>query len=100
MLRLVFLLAGALLVLGGAGVDAHAEGTCTAQCPDDDAGGHCPPNCSDCLCCGHLTSALFRVEFEVRPQARAVGSSLTAPGTLPASPDPRELLHVPISLPV
>lgn len=97
MLRLVFLLAGAILVLNAAKALGYADDGCLEECSDDDSTGHCPPGCADCVCCAHLASAVPMVHSSVRLAPSVPAPLLVNLDKMPSSPDPRELLHVPKS---
>jgi hypothetical protein len=95
MLRLVFVIAGALLVLNGAKALGYVDDACTEQCPDDDPTGHCPPGCGDCSCCAHFGSALPAIQLTVAVAAAHPALLLVDGDHMPTSVHPRELLHVP-----
>jgi hypothetical protein len=96
-LRLVFLLAGALLVLNGAKALGFVDNVCREQCDDDDASGHCPPGCEDCSCCSHLPSALSVIGLRVTSAPPHPSPRFVDTDDMPPSADPREFLHVPRS---
>jgi hypothetical protein len=69
---------------------------CTQQCDDDDASGHCGPTCSDCACCSHApatTAAPAAIADVVTSEHRLSQRTVASP----PSPEPREILHVPIA---
>jgi len=96
--RRVFVIIGFALLLtqvGGA-YSFLLAAECRAGCADDRPDGRCAPLCTDCSCC-----------FHAQPVTRAATATLTAPargwaplrefcGALP-SPEPNDILHVPIS---
>jgi hypothetical protein len=71
--------------------------TCSQRCPDDDSEGKCAPDCADCDCCPHVRVAFAVVEAKplVASQSMRVPEQLQAE---PASPEPGDILHVPITL--
>lgn len=101
-LVLVVLLAGQL-----AGVTRFVSDGCVASCPDDDGaagashddeGADCPPSCPTCACTARaahvLPDATFALTVPVPLPAAAVPP---VRATAPPSPDPHEILHVPIA---
>ena len=70
---------------------------CSQRCPDDDSRGNCPPDCATCVCCPHLQAMV--VSSDMKPLL-PIGSSEVAERMLavPQSPEPGEILHVPIVL--
>ena len=95
MLRLVFVLAGAILALNGARALGYGDDGCLEQCSDDDSTGHCPPDCGDCACCAHVAPALPVVQLVVSLLPPQSAPLLARGDDMPNSVDPRELLHVP-----
>ena len=76
--------------------DRSAEASaCSQQCPDDDSSGKCPPDCATCVCCPHLR--MMAVCTDMKPMLPS-GSSEVPERLLavPQSPEPGEILHVPI----
>ena len=97
MLRIVFVLAGAVLAFDGAHA-LVAQGECVQSCEDDGPDGTCPPDCADCSCCAHQTP-LVAHSFTLTPSSEPKVSCASFDGDeLPASADPRELQHIPKSL--
>ena len=97
MVRLVYMLAMLALLDQATGYFSWAgsEATsCSQPCPDDDAGGRCPPDCPYCTCCPHtppvtvgvsdiiFNTPAFPVRFHVSE------SRLT-------SVEPGDIFHVP-----
>ena len=71
-------------------------GSCIEDCADDDADGRCASTCNDCSCCSHVRS------IAVPQTAKAYVSLVTSSApervqATPPSPEPREILHVPIA---
>ena len=69
---------------------------CAQECADDDAEGHCAPTCSDCACCVHIRAMTVPVALKTivpATAARLPQRTVAAPPT----PEPREILHVPIA---
>jgi|CXWL01.1.fsa_nt_gi hypothetical protein len=65
-------------------------------CTDETSHRDCPVTCSQCVCCSH------RLVIDVpalasAPDAPVPGTTEHPVSSVPAAPDPRELLHVPIS---
>ena len=70
------------------------ERACKEQCPTEQRGGACLPDCPDCGCCG---VGRVVVERPVVPRAAAPAIEFISTGTedAPASPDPEEIFHIP-----
>lgn len=82
-----------LSIAGGAGTVVEAK-FCTESCPDDDSDGQCAPMCSDCTCCAH--PPLMTIASEMKLSLTMTGSnSPELKLTLPLSPEPDDILHVP-----
>jgi len=91
----------ALAFAQATGISDYLEATCGDDCAEQDCdGGACPPICPSCHCA-------------MRPPATAAASSGMLPlrvstpielvstiDEVPASPDPHEILRVPIARPV
>lgn len=95
-LLLAFGLTLHLATSGGAG-SGFGEEICSQTCPDDGPDGKCPASCADCTCCPHFGVLM------VAPMAKAPRAVLSLQKTewtfaLPLSPEPGEILHVPIYL--
>jgi hypothetical protein len=97
--RVVFVAFFALLTFNLSGVAALCDDDvdCDESCPTDVSGGECAPNCHFCSCC-----SLPRV---TKPGSMAISHApVSCPMTWiqssdqPMSPDPVDILHVPISL--
>ena len=73
---------------------ALGEAPCGADCPDDQSGGECPPNCHTCDCCSgpHVVPAEQTTGI-LLPVTRAARWAPRAEA--PPSVDPSEILHVP-----
>jgi hypothetical protein len=93
--KLLSALALALAFSQGVGFFSYlGELACVTQCDDDESDTSCMPECPQCACCNAA-----RFVF-----ARAAGTPLRPPldetvtvadAKAPASPEPREILHVP-----
>lgn len=88
-----FALAFQLALASGGIAWADAEG-CAEECPDDDAKGECAPGCDDCTCCPHIRALKVEAEFKERSAQSAV-KVRSVLKSAPASPEPKEILHVP-----
>ena len=88
------------LVLGQAlGLDwVAAEDACQESCDDDTDGRHCPPSCPSCTC--SLRSAPAVPPTAPVIVALPTTSTVSVPETerIPGTPEPREIMHVPIAL--
>ena len=92
------------VVLGHAtGLAGALERLCAGDCADDcgerDRGcddGTCPPVCASCQCARAPTMIATVPAAIVAPLPIAVRATHGADAAPPASPDPREILHVPI----
>jgi len=88
------------LALGRAiGISDFVDMACAEDCSEQDCGdGGCPPICPSCHCVTRLpiqaTSPVAGIAPPPPPASIAV---FFAPGDVPPSPDPREILHVPIA---
>ncbi len=88
----------AICLLSGVQVAAAVASTmqveCFESCPNDDETGHCPPTC---WCSCHAPSRPGTVQLKVArlelPSERFVAEELS----IPASPEPKPLRHVPKS---
>lgn len=67
---------------------------CRDNCTDDDEDGQCPPTCSDCSCCTHLTPLVTPLLQVVGP-APVTEILIGVEPAIPHSIDPRDILHVP-----
>jgi hypothetical protein len=81
--------------------DACAE-RCADGCPDEkncpgEASEHggCPPDCQFCACCGPSMRALLPIAVSLLEASSRQQSILFDSVGLPASPEPRGILHVP-----
>ncbi len=92
---MVLLLMSAWLALN-TGLPVFAESAAAADCCADETNHRdCPVTCDHCVCCSH------RVAVDVPASIRAsektmIGATEWLAAQAPASPDPREWLHVPI----
>lgn len=86
MLGLSFQLSGLASALG--------EAPCRADCPDDQSGGECPPNCHSCDC--RSTPRTIACEPSPSVPLPEVGTAgWFAAGDTPPAVDPSEILHIP-----
>lgn len=71
---------------------------CEIDCEDDAQGKSCPPSCTTCSCPMRAASPLIVARAVVAAPVPLV-SRVARPAreSLPASPDPSEILHVPRS---
>ncbi len=79
-------------------VDGQSSGSapCSQPCSDDDPLGDCGADCSDCSCCSHLRLS-FAV-IEVKAAAATEGEPVPEHRQRePESPEPGDILHVPIA---
>ena len=98
MVRFALSLGFAVYVALAAGAAPSLKGrACSQRCPDDDSDGNCAPDCADCACCPHLRLMVVSSEAKL---AVPPGSSKVPERTvaIPLSPEPAEILHVPIML--
>ena len=75
---------------------ASTEDTCASDCRDDGDHRQCPPNCADCVCSVHAPATFAMAPVVVvkpLPPPRAL--TFPSPRDAAASPDPRDILHVP-----
>ena len=69
---------------------------CVDACGDDDETGHCAPGCDDCSCCARAPS--LPTPTVAKPRPLMVDARLPEFLQLvPPSPEPHEILHVPIA---
>jgi hypothetical protein len=93
----LFVILSLLLLVPSASWQPPAEDACAVVCPEDDEGGQCPPDCTDCVCCTHAAPLAL-------PAATPPGLSWpvlhgASPGresTPPPDVEPGDILHVPI----
>ena len=97
-MRAVFLIAGLVLGFHAANAISAVGDACVQGCEDDAPDGTCPPNCADCICCGHQAPAVVDSFTLVPPTAHDGGLFASDTDDQPASADPRELQHIPKSL--
>jgi hypothetical protein len=98
-MRRVILLLMLSLVLGqAAGLDrVLGEDACAQDCPDDAQGRKCPPLCPNCACSVQPAPILpgSALAVVLLPTRSAIVFSEAY--RRPATPEPREILHVPIA---
>jgi hypothetical protein len=86
LLGLSFELSGLAAALG--------EPACAEDCPDDQSGGECAPNCHNCACC-----SLPRTVSPAPVTAVVLSDThvrvWTTGETAPPSVEPADILHVP-----
>jgi hypothetical protein len=102
MARVVRVLLLVMMVGSATGIslaDLTGAEDCDARCEDEADGKSCPPACTTCCCSLRVAAPI------VIARASAIVSvplvSLLEPvagDTVPTSPDPREILHVPRSV--
>lgn len=85
-LGLSFQLSGLAFALG--------EPPCRADCPDDQSGGECPPNCHSCDCRSTPRTVASERSLCV-PLPLMVAAAWFAAGPTPPAVDPSEILHIP-----
>lgn len=98
MLRVLLCLILVLFAPAGGGFfPAVSAEVCAESCEDDDAQGHCAPDCSDCTCCTH--GRTFAVLAPATSEPRPPGAPrFDHDEAWPASADVGDILHVPIGL--
>lgn len=94
-LLLTFGLALHFALAGGVSTAAFEE-RCEQRCPDDGPDGKCAPTCVDCTCCVHVRLAELSAGLASPLPAVRTGV-IAAPVVHPSSPEPGEILHVPIA---
>jgi len=77
----------------GAAYVAAAE--CRDGCPDDDAGGRCPPACACCSCCVHAVSSIPAAQVTAVMPPPISDFSFSPDEIQTSSPDPSEIFHIP-----
>ena len=96
MRRGAFLLFLTLLTFDVSGLAAICgDLPCDESCPTDVSGGQCAPNCHFCSCCSLPKVAGTGVA--VLPSPPAHGTSWIRSNDRPSSPEPADILHVPIA---
>jgi len=74
------------------------ETVCGDDCEERDCRGACPPVCPTCHCLARAPASLAApVAVLAAPPRRLLRVAPASVGDAPASPDPREILHVPIA---
>ena len=98
-MRALSLIAG--MVLGVQGAHAFAAGgeDCVQSCDDDGPDGRCPPDCGDCVCCAHQPPIAAQTFVLAPPPADHLQMIGGDADRQPASADPREVQHIPKTLP-
>jgi hypothetical protein len=72
------------------------DADCDQNCPTDVSGGQCSPNCHFCSCCSLPKVASAGSATALAPPV--LGSTWVRSSERPLSPEPADILHVPISL--
>ncbi len=99
MIRIIAFTLLALLLGQAIGVAELIElDPCAQACPADSQGEHCPPDCQLCLCCATVRPAILAdaVPLPLYPTSFPVPAE---PEMDQLSPAPREILHIPRTLP-
>jgi hypothetical protein len=73
------------------------DADCDESCPTDVSGGQCPPNCHFCSCCSLPKVMSPSAATAFTPPARG-STRWIQTNRRPDSPEPADILHVPISL--
>jgi hypothetical protein len=92
--RLCLLIATIAMVAPALAVTSPST-SCVQPCDDDSPDGDCPPDCPECVCCPHLTSAIPSSAIVLVAVPAPSDRHVEAPQLLPPSTDPREITHVP-----
>jgi hypothetical protein len=71
---------------------------CTQACPADSQEEHCPPDCQLCLCCATLRPAVL-AQVAVMPLHPTSVPLPAEPEQDRLSPAPRDIFHIPKTLP-
>jgi len=96
--RALFVLFFALLTFQVSGLGAMcADESCDEDCPSDNGGGQCAPNCHFCSCSPLPTFAKPAVVI-TDVQLSCSRSSWLLPTDARPAPDPAAILHVPKAL--
>jgi hypothetical protein len=94
--RAVLIVFFALLTFNVSGLAAICgDADCDESCPTDVSGGQCPPNCHFCSCCS-LPKVTSPGTVNALPPPGQV-STWVRSSDRPVSPEPGDILHVPIS---
>jgi len=80
------------------GLSDALEAACADECTEKDCDGACPPLCPACHCVRcPIGIALPAIALDV-PRSQQMPTRVVDTERVPSSPDPREILHVPIAL--
>jgi hypothetical protein len=91
------LLIGFAVAFPGARLAHIVDESCLQPCDDDDADGHCPPDCGDCTCCAH-PAPIIPAATRLSVLSVTLQSRYREPAeSLPPSADPGEVFHIPKS---
>lgn len=71
---------------------------CEENCEDEASGKSCPPACSTCSCTMRSAQPMLASHATTLVIPSIARVEVAPPPSQPASPDPREILHVPKSL--
>jgi hypothetical protein len=88
------------LALGQAiGISDFVDVACAEDCGEQDCDdGACPPICPSCHCATRLPVQVASSAASIDPPRPSASSAIfLAPDDAPPSPDPWEILHVPIA---
>jgi hypothetical protein len=95
LLRILFALALALFTEQASGIASVQVGDeCGERCPGDAPDGTCPPDCQFCACCS-LPRVLAPQPAASVPAPTAHRFVQVSRDSLPNSPEPADILHVP-----
>lgn len=83
----------AILTVIAADVCVDGQIAETSESEDDD----CPPTCLRCACCAHVAPTVLRLAYRVSHPMKAQAQP-PSPAQHILAPDPRAILHVPLSL--
>jgi hypothetical protein len=94
--RVVLIVFFALLTFDVSGLAMmFGDDDCDQGCPTDVSGGQCSPNCHFCSCCSLPQVTIPGSASAFTPPA--LGSTWIQSSERPTSPEPGDILHVPIA---
>jgi hypothetical protein len=73
---------------------AMGEPACAQDCPDDQSGGECAPNCHNCACCSLPRTVSPAPAVAIAP-SDTHARVWTGCQAAPPSVEPADILHVP-----
>ena len=79
------------------GIARVSDEACSQSCPDDAPDGSCPPGCNDCSCCAHLNPVVASIVLVETVEGITQDAPVIST-SLPPSPEPNDILHIPKSL--